>query len=497
MNKLKIFTFILNRTSRLTFQIHLKMNIWHCILFCLYLSLHQSVSELTIDVDNNSEENFIFQDESITSDSIKTAATINITTVTHISLTQASCQQFALPKGSLAALQSTCANTVNYPFFVPANVSLEFLELKARESLNSTKLNILPNLCQISLKKLVCSNIYLQCYPNINLNNKKTWNFKIYAPTVLFPVPFVRPCQAVCQNVVDTCDNILNLLPSGTPSCVDTLDYSGGRITTFTPTQYDPANNTASCNMQTAVFNIGAANEPYLGGVCSGLLTNIFIPPSSSVNPLLAPLLPMNVLQTVIETTLAKRFANIPSYNTISCFDNLRSFLCHSVYLGVTGIPLKTAFLQKFGNAGVVAVTVKLNNLGIVPTQFLSTIIDVPMFPDVVICENYLNICQNFIRIAKNSALSVKCNETTVINGIVVRKFPAMSQVVANFDITVGATNLIVPFNSPPYNITDNVSNGSTFASLCPTGFVIPEVPNDSRNVYIDGTACAVGCRYV
>ena len=210
---------------------------------------------------------------------------------------------------------STCGNTVNYQFYLPANTALSFLEKTARSVLNNTALSFLPNQCQISLKKLVCSNVYLKCYPGASPTDTATktgWNTHIYSDVNLgnaVKLPFERPCKNLCVNANVNCLGVLGLLGL-TQSCTATYDYSKGIVTAATPKQYDASNDTNYCNDVPKPITVGSSKEKYIGSVCDGIVDTLYVVPSGKVSKSLAPMQKPYVVQTQIETALATQLAN-------------------------------------------------------------------------------------------------------------------------------------------------------------------------------------------
>lgn len=191
----------------------------------------------------------------------------------------------------------TCLSAVDYTFFLPFNITLKYLDTLANSKLNSASLSLLPTQCQMSLKRLVCSNIYLKCPPNFppifNLTNlQKHGNYHIFTdfyPSKLFLLPFERPCVSVCNSAVKDCFGILNIFNMPI-NCSSKTDYSYGQFghtygikNVTLPYTYDMTNEGTQCSNMSAVFEVAGTMEPYLhangGGSCSGIIgSSLYVP---------------------------------------------------------------------------------------------------------------------------------------------------------------------------------------------------------------------------
>ena len=192
--------------------------------------------------------------------------------VSSSSLPYATCQQFQFQSPEQYFV-SSCANAVTYPFYVPTNISLEYFELQANQRLNNSQLSILPTACQKSIKNLICSNIYMKCDPVGS-------STKIYTEVAIpfVSLPFQRPCKQVCDSVNSKCYGLLSLMGLS-QDCTATFDYTFGQIPFPQPTHYDYSNNATQCNSMTANYQVSSSSEPYIGTSCSGIVSQVFVPP--------------------------------------------------------------------------------------------------------------------------------------------------------------------------------------------------------------------------
>lgn len=403
--------------------------------------------------------------------------------------TTATCSTFSFTS-PMEALASTCYNAVDYSFYVPAGVSLAFLETTARDILGNEMLSVLPNSCLVSLKKLVCSRIYLKCPSNIDLTDLSTYNYNIYSDLgIAVPMPFQRPCQSLCVNVNDQCLGLLGLM-GFSQDCNAKYDYSFGQIPSL-PYQYDSTNNTNKCNGMTASFQIGKPQEPYIGGptgACGGIVDQLYVPPSSAISSVLAPLQSPYVIQTILETALADNFKVLPPWLSKDCNFAMKKYLCRSVMIRSGS----ETYLDAFTNAGVAPYLGALSSVGINTASLLVESVYMPSYPSRDICETYESYCAGFITLANIPALVPNCSKTTTLNGITMENYPRNKQTILSFPVTVGSLSLSIPFQTSP----DDVSYATTsYETSCPNGFVVPDDPTDSRVSWIPGTGCAPACR--
>jgi hypothetical protein len=189
-----------------------------------------------------------------------------------------------------ADLHVPCLGLVDYPFYLPSVLILESLNSLAYNKLNNIAFSVLPIGCQISVKKAVCSSIYLKCPSAFNELDYATYNYDIFADiNASFPLPFQRPCAKICENANNDCLGLLALFDSEL-DCFGRTDYSFGfygslnGISEYTfPHTYDKTNNQTKCNSMSAVIQVARAMEPYLyakNGACSGIISSSIYAPA-------------------------------------------------------------------------------------------------------------------------------------------------------------------------------------------------------------------------
>lgn len=454
----------------------------HCLLLLSFIIAAYAISEM--------KESPNLQLESLFSEDFMEHHEIKINPEFHTVATTAQCVSFSF-SSTLEALTSTCGNAVDYPFYLPAGYSLNFLEKTARSLLNNTGILILPNSCQVALKKQVCSNVYLKCQPGIDLTDLTTYNYKIFSDFNLnVPLPFQRPCKSLCVNTNTECLGLLGLLGMSN-DCSATYDYSHG-VVPLKPYQYDSTNNSAQCNVMTKTFSIGASAEPYImgsTGACYGIVDQVYIPPSNKVSPNFAPLLPPYAIQSAIDGKLLQNFNALPKFVSETCHLNMRKYFCRSYLIKPTSVSYGVALTA----AGATPYLPAFQAAGVNVAKVVQESVVIPSYPHQDICTAYEDTCGGFIELAESPALVPNCSAISQATGIAVKTFPTAVQTILVLPITLSPSNVLyVPFTSSP----DTVSSASeTYTTTCPDGFVVPEDPDDSRVNWVTGTGCASACR--
>ena len=128
--------------------------------------------------------------------------------------------------------------------------------------------------------------------------------------------------------------------------------------------------------------------EPYIGSVCSGLVDEYYVPPSSTVDPMFAPLLPPYVLQSVNEYSISTLETYIPKFLTSKCLVAQRKYIC------------SLAFMKPFASAELMSV--------------LGNEVYLPAYPAHEICTSFVEECSYLIGLAP--ALGMNCS--TLAGGV-------------------------------------------------------------------------------
>lgn len=239
------------------------------------------------------------------------------------------------------ALGITCLGVVDYSYFLPANLTSSLLDAIAKEKLSDDRLSILPVKCQTSLKKAVCSQVYLKCPNNFNQTNYATYNYGIFSDIQkAFPIPFERPCLNICDDVNRECLGLLKLFGRHF-DCKERFDYSYHKYNSLVnasyagpfPYIYDQSPSSIICNAMPAVALVAGGMEPYLGKTCAGIVTSVYVPPGPKVSLLLAPMQSPYVVQTIIENEIKTALDALPPFLSQECHLSIRKFICGSGFL--------------------------------------------------------------------------------------------------------------------------------------------------------------------
>ena len=414
-------------------------------------------------------------------------------------LSTPSCQYFHL--NSTESLFSTCSDAVDYDFYVPTHTSLADLEEMARSLLNNSAYQyFIPNACLVSLKKLVCANVYLKCQPGVDLSDTSTWNTNIYpslgqyVPSI--PLPYQRPCMSVCTSVTSDCYGLLKLsVFSYNPSCSATKNYGGVSNSSYsTPAQYDSSNNASVCNAMSVSIAVGEAKEAYQGSVCSGIVTDVYIPPSSAL-PIggLAPVRAPYVIQGELEALLSAKMGMLPVWMKSDCHMSLRKLLCSSVFLSAETINIHSLLSRSLTTAAMSLLTLRLTSMGVSASHFYGLDVSLPSYPHYDVCVTMVSSCASLALRSNVSSLHPNCNGTaTLSNGLVVRKFPTANQTILSIPLGLLGS---VAMQTGPNTMLSVDETSVSYTPQCPSSYVVPEDPFDPRVRWVPGTACAAQCR--
>ena len=128
--------------------------------------------------------------------------------------------------------------------------------------------------------------------------------------------------------------------------------------------------------------------EPYIGTVCAGIVDEYYVPPSDTVDPAFAPLLPPYVLQTVNEYSIAGLETYIPKFLTSQCLTAQRKYIC------------SLAFMKPFASSLLLPV--------------IGNEVYLPSYPEHRVCTAYVEECSYLIGLVP--ALGMNCS--TLVNGV-------------------------------------------------------------------------------
>lgn len=224
-----------------------------------------------------------------------------------------------------------------------------------------------------------------------------------------FPLPFQRPCKAVCTATTylgSSCGGLLEAFGAATDCDVLNAYMPGYGITV-----YDPANDAAFCNDLASVEGIAivaAPYEPYVGSMCSGIVEQYYVPPSSTVDPKFASLLPPFVLQSASEYGLQTLTSYIPKFMTSSCLTSQRILMCNLM------------FMKPFESDALLL--------------YLGFNVYIPSYPHNDMCATYMDECSSLVSLAP--ALGMNCSQ--LIAGVPL--FPTADVVSVLFSVRYGVT---------------------------------------------------------
>jgi len=383
----------------------------------------------------------------------------------------------------------------------------------ANSLLNDSRLAVLPTACQSSLKKMVCSNIYLKCPQNINLTSPSFsgWNIMIYtdilkelAPFVsknilkspYIPLPFERPCRKVCDDVTNNCLGLLGLFGFG-QDCSARYDYSHGSLSLLytlnaslhKPFQYDSSNNAQVCNYMNTTVPVAASKEPYLKatdptGACYGITDYLFVPPGNKVSASLGPMQPPFVVQGIIENQLSASISALPKWLSQQCHFALRKYFCGSFMLS----PYTESMLAILNSNGLTTAKLQfLVGIGALPAAVLTYSFVLPSYPHYSVCTEYASACGEFIALAGLAALVPTCD--AVIGGV--SSYPTTYQTILSVPFALGGQSVAINVKTPPNSMLAATDGG--YVTNCPEGYVVPD-GEDKRTKWIPGSGCAVSC---
>ncbi len=235
-----------------------------------------------------------------------------------------------IPKG----VNELCAGVVDYAFFVPNGKTESDLHNAALAQASNGALALLPTSCQTDLKLLICTNVYLKCPNGLDVNDPNTWLYVCNGDdtAVVSKLPFQHPCLSLCETITKsgaTCNDILGLM-GGSPDCQMINPLTG-------QPQYAKDNSDLeTCNSlkdTKAMAVVAEMKEAYAGGVCFGVVNEVYIPPPQKVISSLSPMLPPNTVQSILESGVASALQTLPVYVTAECREAATMLFCGKAFM--------------------------------------------------------------------------------------------------------------------------------------------------------------------
>lgn len=368
---------------------------------------------------------------------------------------------------------------MNYLFFLPTGYTQEILNSAAIAQV-SNQVSFLPTACQANIKKLICSQAYQPCYPGADLTNPATWNPTIYGLGA--PLPIQRPCLSVCTAVQTSCLGIPDVLGIA-PDCAAQKRFLGNSNPLVDA--YDSNNNNATCaDMSSAKFQVAGSIEPYAHanddkGACSGIVTQLFVPPGPVANSALAPMQAPGVVQTLIEGQLRNALGALPVFLGAQCRFALREYFCSAYMRAPYLVKMDEVIKQSVPSALYSTV------VGALPATVSSYSTYLYSPPDKSLCLNYATTCGTLIYMAGNPLLTPNCSSGSYATG---------NSTILSLSLPFGGSSLTLNINAPS-NTLPTARQIASDAPRCPVNFVIPDTPNDPDITWIPLQGCAVGCR--
>lgn len=382
-----------------------------------------------------------------------------------------------------------CVGVVTYPFYLGQSQTLAGLQAQANNLLNSSLLIQYPDFASQYIRH-VCVHVYLKCSPNVNLQNVTTYNKAIY---INYPVPFQKPCQSMCQQMMQSAPAFIKMLWGFTPTfCAKTFDYSAGDVGSPFPLFYDNSVNSSNCFVPT-LTSVGGPVETYAGQVCKGVVNTFVVPPANKLDASLSVTQLPGATQHLLESALKTKLKSLPSFVKADCLLSLKQYICSPLFITPQVVTLQQGLVYSNMQTTLGAF---LENSA--PGVTTSTTLKLPSYPHHSLCTNYSTVCQDFVKLA--TALAPQCDSVVPGNAFTIRQFPTQKQVVVAMPIvkTTNAGTIQGTLSFPTdanTNIYYNAAAYGTYEPDCPAGFVVPEHPDDPNVQWASGTGCANACK--
>ncbi len=311
-----------------------------------------------------------------------------------------------IPKG----VHELCAGVVDYAFFVPDGKTESDLHAAALAQASNGALALLPKSCQTDLKLLICANVYLKCPNGLDVNDPNTWLDVSNGDdtAVISKLPFQRPCLSLCESITKsgaTCNDVLGLM-GGLPDC-QTINPGTGQ-----PQYSKDSSELETCNSlkdTKALAVVAGMKETYAGGVCSGVVNEVYIPPPQKVISSLSPMLPPYTVQSILESGIASALKSLPVYVTAKCRETATMLFCGKAFMAPQWQPDAH--------------------------DLLGLDVYMPSYPARSVCLEYASACKEFIAVAASKGVdaSQDCFHVDSTTGIA--DFPGNNQTVLTIPV--------------------------------------------------------------
>ncbi len=398
-------------------------------------------------------------------------------------------QCLTLPSDLNYRLMNPCAGVVDYQYFSFATLTPQFLETTAKSLLSSQLLLQLDQTSLDNLVRLTCSNLYLKCAEGVVPSDPNTYDYNLYesALFVRFGVPFYRPCVSVCEPFTSqTQVNALLNITESLPSCTATFDYSFTSNTSLIISTYDMnvTHATQGKCFVPSTRSFAAATQPYVnnGGPCDGFVGSTYFTPFGNVfNSSYAVLQDNGIPRVLLDAAVTSSIPTFPPFVTAECRKAFKQYVCYSAYYNPTEVSLLQIIIEN-----------GINPQGLPQglTSLASYAFNLPQYPDYDVCTNFVQQCAAIL-----TGTDINCTATSAASSVGARAFPEKTQVVAAVALpSLGVTLTVstAPNSNGTYNAT---ADTTSYATSCPTGFVVPDDPSNPDVKWVTGTACAVPCQ--
>eukprot|EP00607_Mallomonas_marina_P001974 CAMPEP_0182427032 /NCGR_PEP_ID=MMETSP1167-20130531/13538_1 /TAXON_ID=2988 /ORGANISM="Mallomonas Sp, Strain CCMP3275" /LENGTH=312 /DNA_ID=CAMNT_0024608849 /DNA_START=875 /DNA_END=1810 /DNA_ORIENTATION=+ len=238
---------------------------------------------------------------------------------------------------------------------------------------------------------------------------------------------------------------------------------------------------------------VAASRESYLHannpeGACYGYISHLYVPPGPAISPLLSPMQSPYVVQSVIETALRDSFSQLPVWLSDQCRVAMKTYFCHSSMLA----PGEQRLSSVMSRAGITASQIQfLMAVGVDVAGLSVYSFSLPSYPQHQICVRYAQDCAVFIALAGDAALVPVCDR--VVEGV--QQYPQHNQTIVSLPLQFPDITLSLDFTTTPNHapiIHQDVLGPQT---QCPTGFVVPDTPDDKDILWVPGSGCAFACK--
>ena len=443
---------------------------------------------------------------------------------------------YNISSSTISTSRASCGGIVDYRFYVPESETVEGLNEKARRLLSNQIFDLLPRSCRASAKILVCTNVYRECKtPSFSvtgdwaevapiLANQPSDTVSRWGDSSL--LPFKLPCSTICDEVTDTCKGVLEYVDTGDPDLNQYFNCSAKLtarktlsatenitvITDLYPASTGGSSRDASCiNMSAVAVDVAESIEVYAGignAVCRGVVSNVYIPssgPSAFPGSRSLNLLPMTgtfEAQAILESRVDELLKRLPVWISGACYASVRTLLCKSYMMSGQN----QSFQEVFDKTVFSSSSLIISALG----RLQNYRFYVPAYPSRSLCETVRTHCNGLYSFlwedtdVHGESYIPPCNVTSS-EGL--QLYPETEQTVRE----VRLRKLSSSPSSSPSSIQVNISSdpslltasqrveqdkaASSWATVCPHGFVNPEEPQHRRTNWVEGTGCAVACR--